>query len=128
MVAQVGSLAYTNIPAALTEWYATANRYRVKADLTRFKEARVTVAVFTAANSTCECRVQYATDGDGQGAWAYLDGVDGPKANLGAVGGRVGAWVPLASGAKADVWLRLININGDGVADPSFGTVTAQFR
>ncbi len=128
MVAQVGSLAWTNMPSALTEWYSTPNRYRVKADLTNARQARVTVAVNVAAAANAECRVQYATDGDGQGTWAYLDGVDGPKVNVGSIEGKASAWVNLASGAKADVWLRLVGINGDGAADPSFGTVTVQLR
>lgn len=120
--------AWTSMPAALTE-YGGTNRTRVKADLTGFTQARLTVAVSTVGNSTAEVRIQYATDGDTQAAWAYLDGVDGPKANITtAANGRVSAWVNLAAGAKGDVWLRVVGINGNGTLSPVLGTITLQVK
>jgi hypothetical protein len=38
------------------------------------------------------------------------------------------AWVNLAAGAKADVFLALIGSGGNGTLDPAFGTIVAQFR
>ncbi len=127
LLAQHGAVAFTNIPAALTEWNG-ANRTRTKLDLTSSREARVTAAVTTAANAAAEIRIQYATDGDAQATWAYLDGGSGPLVNIGAVGGRASGWVALAATAKADVWIRVVSINGDGAADPIVGLITLQLR
>jgi hypothetical protein len=37
-------------------------------------------------------------------------------------------WVDLATGAKADVHVAIIGSGGDGVLDPEFGQIWAQFR
>ncbi len=122
-----GILAYTNMPAALSEWRAI-NLSRVKADLSGSAECRLTAAVHVVGSANAEVRVQYATDGDAQGTWAFLDGADGPKVNISVLNGRASAWVPLAAGAKADVWLRFVSINGDGAADPVVGNAILHLR
>ncbi len=122
-----GSVAWTNMPAALTELNG-ANRSRVKVDLTSATEVRVTAAVSVVGAAGAAYRVQYATDGDAQGTWAYLDGGSGPSVTIDALNGRVSPWVTLVAGARADVWLRVVGINGDGAADPIVGNVALAVR
>jgi hypothetical protein len=38
------------------------------------------------------------------------------------------SWIDLASGAKSDVWVALMGIDGDTTADPVFGNIYAEFR
>ncbi len=117
-----GAVSWTNMPAALTELNG-ATRSRVKVDLTAAVNVRLTAAVSVVGAAGAAYRVQYATDGDAQGTWAYLDGNAGPSVTIDALGGRVSPWATLVAGARADVWLRVVGINGDGAADPIVGNV-----
>jgi len=38
------------------------------------------------------------------------------------------AWIDLISGARADVFLALLGSGGDGILDPAFGTIVAEFK
>ncbi len=118
-----GSVAWSSQPSALTE-YNGATRTRVKVDLAPYTQARLTCSISTVGASTAEYRVQYATDGDTQSAWAYLDGAAGPAVNISVAGGRASAFVPLVAGARADVWLRVVGINGNGTASPVVGNIS----
>jgi len=40
----------------------------------------------------------------------------------------VTSWIDLAAGAKADVFITLDGSGGDGVLDPAFGNIYAQFK
>jgi len=40
----------------------------------------------------------------------------------------VSNWIDLAAGAKADVFLAIAGSGGDGVLDPLFGRISAQFK
>jgi len=118
-------LTWTNMPAAETE-LPTSPRYRTKVDLTNYRQARMVVNVLTAGATTpAKLLVQYSTD---ETTWYYLDGSSGPSVNIDATGVKVGSWVNLTSGAKADVFLRIVGIDGDGVADPQFNEITVQFK
>lgn len=117
---------WANMPAALTEFRnVAAAPTRSKADLSGFTQARVVVRLSTVGAAAAEIRGQYSTD---EVAWSYLDGASGPGASLAAVGTIASAWVDLEDNAKADVFLRIIGINGNGNADPVFGAVSLQFR
>ena len=70
-------------------------------------------------------RVQYSTD---ETNWYYLDGVSAPNCVITATGVEESAWVTLSAGAQADVYLRVVGINGDGIVDPQFGSITIQFK
>ncbi|HET8670221.1 MAG TPA: hypothetical protein VFM05_06205, partial [Candidatus Saccharimonadales bacterium] len=97
---------------------------RVRFDLSDATEARFIANVATAANSTAELRVQYSTD---QSSWSYLDGSTGPSNVVGTVGTKVSSWVTVASGAKSDVYLRVVGVNGN-LSDPRFGLIQLQIR
>jgi hypothetical protein len=112
----------SSMPAALTE-YAPAGSpglVRMFADITNAARARVSVFVsdrVETANATIA--IQFSTDGGT--SWAYLDGSTGPFVLVGntqAVSQAYsGAWVTLTAAAKADVLLRAVTQNGNGV-DP----------
>jgi hypothetical protein len=38
------------------------------------------------------------------------------------------SWIDLVAGAKADIFLSLVGSGGDGVLDPAFGQIIAQFK
>ncbi len=119
--------SWTNQPASLTE-IAGLTRHRISYDLTYVSQARLWCIITTAGATNAELRAQYSTDGGTN--WSYLDGVSGPAVVFGATTNapRVGAWVNLAAAAQADVWLRLVGLNGDGVADPAFGQISLHVR
>ena len=119
-----GNPAWTNQPAALTELFGTTTA-RVKADLTDAAQVRLLCSVGTAGAASAAVRVQYSTD---QSSWSYLDGASGPSLGIGTTGLKVGAWTSFAAGAKADVFLRVVGINGDASADPALGHVLLQVR
>jgi hypothetical protein len=99
-----------NPPAGITEPYTKA--MRTKVDLTNVTQARVTANMFNNATALAwKLAVQYSAD---QITWAYLDAVSGPFVTMTPNGPLVGAWVNLAAGAKADVFLRWITVAGNG--------------
>jgi len=111
-------------PAALAEFLG-AIRHRLKFDLLKFSQARLLVNVTAAGYTNAKARVQYSTT---QLIWYYLDGLASPSVNINTTGLKVSSWIDLADGAKADVYLRLVGINGDAVAIPAFGLIAVQVR
>jgi len=118
--------AWTSMPAALTEFNANTQG-RIKSDLTSATQARIVVKTMSTPGSAgSELRAQYSTD---ESSWNYLDGATGPSTAITAANTTlVSGWVNLVSGAKADVFLRIVGINGDGVTSPSFGSINVQVR
>lgn len=123
---QASNGTWTNMPAALTEWN-TAPQQRTKCDLTNATQARIVVRMgATGGVAGAELRCQYSTD---ESTWNYLDGATGPSVAINVTNAvAAGAWVALAAGAKADVFLRVIGINGDGVVSPQFGNFSMQVK
>lgn len=114
------------MPLALTEWNgSTAGR--IKADLTNATQARLILRMgATPGISGAELRAQYSTD---ESSWSYLDGAAGPACAVNVASVTVvSGWVNLVAGAKADVFLRIIGINGDGGTAPTFGNFSLQVR
>jgi len=119
------SAAWTAMPAALTELLGLTI-LRARADLTGASEARLVANVGTAGAATpAKLRVQYSTD---LAAWTYLDGAAGPGVDIDSTGLRVSAWTAIEAAAAADVYLRVVGIDGDGAASPAFGSVYVQVR
>ncbi|MGB9677888.1 MAG: hypothetical protein ACPLZ9_04645, partial [Candidatus Ratteibacteria bacterium] len=116
-------IQWTNMPATLTEF--AGGRYRIYYDLTNFTQARLVGTVIVAGAANAQIRVQYSTD---QTNWYYLDGTSGPYVSIGTTGYKISSWVNIASGAKTNVYLRLVGINGDGTADPQFNSFRLQLR
>lgn len=87
--------------------------------------ARVYANVYVPGSAGSALRAQYSTDGS---SWAYLDGAAGPTVSLSSAGLAVGAWVTIAAPALADVFLRLITINGDGSTSVVLGLSGLQVK
>jgi hypothetical protein len=120
----VAALPWAAMPAALTEFLGLTVG-RLKADLTLYREARLIVNVQAAGFAGASLRVQSSTD---LAAWAYLDGSGAPSSAVDATGMIDSGWVAMAAASLADVYLRLVGINGNGVATPTFGAITLQVR
>jgi hypothetical protein len=110
--------------AALTELAGSTNR-RTKIDLTNALQARITARVTTVGSASAEIRAQYSLD---ESTWDYLDGSSGPGVNISTLGTKASGYVTLANAAKADVFVRVVTINGDGAADPQIGSIYIQVR
>jgi hypothetical protein len=123
--ASFGSPIWTNQPAAQTELFGTIGPSRVKADLTAAAEVRLLCNVVQGGAAAAAIRVQYSSD---QSSWSYLDGTAGPSVSVSTTGLKVSSWVSPAAGAKSDVFIRAVGINGDGTADPSFSSILLQVR
>ncbi|HKX72477.1 MAG TPA: hypothetical protein VJM32_00505 [Candidatus Saccharimonadales bacterium] len=124
------SAQWTNMPAALTEIFTPTDvpvaSSRMQYDLTDAQQIRFQVSISTAGSASAEVRIQYSTD---QATWNYLDsGNTGLGHNVSTTGLKVSSWSNIAAGAKGDVYLRVVGLNGDAVADPRFGIIQVQAR
>jgi hypothetical protein len=122
--AAFGTPSWSNQRAALTELFGTTIS-RLKADLTGATQVRLLSNFAQAGAATAAIRVQYSTD---QASWNYPDGGAGPAVNINTAGLKVSSWVDLTAQAKADVFRRVVGINGDGTADPGFGNIVLQVK
>lgn len=121
---------WTNMAAALTEIFTPSDvsvpSSRILYDLTDAQQVRFQINVATVGAASAELRIQYSTD---QSTWNYLDsGNTGLGQNISTTGFKTSSWANIASGAKGDVYLRVVGINGDGALDPRFGLIQVQAR
>lgn len=124
------SAQWTNMPAALTEIFTPTDvpvpSSRVLYDLTDATQVRFQVSATVAGSASAEIRIQYSTD---QSTWNYLDsGNTGLGQNISTTGLKTSSWSNIAAGAKGDVYLRIVGINGNATADPLFGLIQLQAR
>ncbi|MDD5614944.1 MAG: hypothetical protein PHH85_01945 [Candidatus Methanoperedens sp.] len=121
----VQGTVWSNMPAALTEFVgSTSGRTKVNlSDVSRVL-MQGNVAVVGAANA--QLRLQYSTDNGT--TWAYLDGGTTPSISIGTLGYKSSGWVNIVPAARKEVMLRIVGINGDGVADPQVAVVNLRFR
>jgi len=114
---------WPNMPAAQTEFFG-ATSMRTKYDLTNATQARLLVNVGPVAGvAGSTLRVQFSTD---QTTWNDLV-TGGASVAINSAGTlQVSAFGNIVAGAKADVFLRIVGENGNGTADPRFGTVELQ--
>lgn len=121
LIAPTALALWTNMPAALTEFLGQTTQ-RTKIDLTTATQSRITVRIGVAPVANAKIKVQYSTD---ESTWVDLCSVTLPAT---ASKTNIGDWTAVPAGAKADVFLRLAGIDGNGVADPSFGLITLQVK
>jgi Collagen triple helix repeat (20 copies) len=116
---------WSNQPAAVTELLGST-RFRLRYDLSNATAARLVVNVVGAGAPTpAKLRLQYSTD---LITWKYMDDVSDPSVNIDTTGLKVSGWTNLAPEARADVYLRVVGLDGNGSADPSLGLLQAQVR
>jgi len=124
-----GGTIWTNMPSALTEFLGSVN-YRQKIDLTHYDneaKCRLVGNVLVGGTNNAKIRVQYSVDNGAN--WNYFEANGLPQlTGLNTTGIKVSEWVLLPETAKTDVLLRVVGLDGNGTADPSFGTIQLQFN
>lgn len=114
---------FTNMPAAVTEFLASANGTRSYADLSPFRQARImcrAAAVAPVANA--KMLYQYSTD---QNTWTTICSVTMPAT---ANTTNVGTWTAIPTAALTSVYIRVAGSDGDGIVDPTFGYIMMELR
>jgi hypothetical protein len=109
------SYTLTNMAAALTE----LERYPM--DLRRVRQARLVGVVRVAGSTGSKLLLEWSPDE--VVAFDELDAAAGQTLNLTATGRIRGPWAGVIDTARADVYVRLCSIGGDGAADPAVGPV-----
>ena len=124
-----GRVNLTN-QANATQFLANTDANIMKVDLTRFTQVKLTVrvALGSASANTPKVRLRYSTSFTTT-ATNYSDiGTSEVGASLTTAGFVDSGWIDLAAGAKADVYIAIIQTGGDGAADPALGLTHAHFR
>ena len=113
---QSGSQTQTNIPLAATELTGT---YRVIGDFTNKEEIRFGLSLAVNGSINSRAYVQYSLTGAN---WFNISRNDSTISLAGVVPiTRTTSWEQLPIGTQAtDVILRVMTVNGDGVADPQY--------
>lgn len=120
-----GEASWVNMPLALTVFRGvTSNHTTRRLDLTSANDVRFVYAVSVGGNGG-KLLLRYSTDNS---AYTTMTGttvafVSGPGDAIYDSG-----WQALDAGAKAAVYIKPYGQDGDGVGDPRFVWLTAQFR
>jgi hypothetical protein len=122
---------WLSMPAAVT-FFDNSTGFVTQADLTAYNQVRLIVnkqATAGAASSKIILRYQ-ATTGSPFTASSYSDiGTSEVSVNVNVANQiLVDGWVDMVSGAKDDVWVTILGIDGDGTVSPQFGNIYAEFR
>lgn len=109
------------------------HRHIRKRDLTGMTECRLLVnKQGTAGAAASKVALKYRTSAAGYSTTVGDYSTIGTSAVECAFSGANvyvdSGWVPLATGAKADVFLAVVGSGGDGVIDPQVGGIDAEFR
>lgn len=124
------AIVWTNMPLALTFWQATATRAIQKINLTPYRYVRLHVLMTVAGAAASVLALRYLPVATGYSTTVtdYLQlGTSEAQVSLAATGFTSSAWIPLAAGASVDSFLALVGIGGDGVIDPTFAQIWAEF-
>jgi hypothetical protein len=86
-------------------------------------------AVTSASVNTPKVKLKYKTGDYSATPGNYSDiGTSSVELSLTGTGAKDTGWIDLAAGAKADVWVTLTELGGDGAADPAFGHLQVYFK
>jgi hypothetical protein len=122
---------WSNMPSTL-QFFDSSSAYVTQIDLTYYNQVRLIVnkqGTAGAAGSKLLVRYQ-ATTGTPFDESLYL-AIGTSEVSLAVDTTNnilVTSWIDLVSGAKSDVWVALMGIDGDTTADPVFGNIYAEFR
>lgn len=127
--ATAAAITWTNMPLAATFLFGS-HRHILKADLSTYTQCRLvvnkqTVAGAAASKLILRYRTTFSvTVGD------YSDiGTSEVSVAVNVTNTVLSTnWVNLATGAKADVFITVVGSGGDGVLDPTFGSIVAEFK
>lgn len=122
---------WTNMPAALT-WFGSATTVRPywPRDLTYYTQARIQcLMAATPGSAGSKVRALYYTSADATiGNYLTLGSSEVEVTCDAASTLTDSGWINLVAGAKADVWIALAGISGNGTADPVFQHIWIMFR
>jgi hypothetical protein len=122
---------WSNMPSTL-QFFDSSSAYVTQIDLTYYNQVRLIVNKQGTAGATgSKLLVRYqATTGAPFTESSYLAiGTSEVSVAVDTTNNiLVTSWIDLASGAKSDVWVALMGIDGDTTADPVFGNIYAEFR
>lgn len=123
--------AWTNMPLAEALYFGT-DRSIKKADLSNYRQVRLLVMRSGVAGAAAaKMYLKYKTGVFSSNVANYSQlGTSSVEVAVATASTPVDSgWIDLAAGAIADdVWLAITGDGGDGVADPQFGEITAEFR
>jgi len=119
------------MPSALS-FFDSSTGFVTQADLTAYNQVRLIVnkqATAGAGSSKIILRYQ-AISGSPFTASSYSDiGTSEVSVSVNVTNTiLVTSWINMAAGAKDDVWLTILGINGDDTISPQFGNIYAEFR
>ena len=122
---------WSNMPNTL-QFFDSSSAYVTQIDLTSYNQVRLIVNKQGTAGATgSKLLIRYqATTGAPFTESSYL-AIGTSEVSLAVDTTNnilVTSWIDLASGAKSDVWVALMGIDGDTIADPVFGNIYAEFR
>jgi hypothetical protein len=128
----LAALVWSNMPAALSFLFSTATvgKAITKADLSNFTQCRLLVnKQGTSGAAASKLILRYRTAFN-QVVANYSDiGTSEVSVTLNVTNSfRETGWIDLVTGAKADVFVAVLGSGGDGVLDPAFGSIVAEFR
>lgn len=129
IIASTANLVLTN-QANAEQFLGNTSRDIHKVDLTNYTQVRLLVRVGSGSASPNSPRVyaEYApafttTLGD------YLAiGASAVNCSIAATGLIDSGWINLVAGAKADVFITILQNGGNGSADPALGPIAVQFK
>lgn len=129
LLADGAAVAYTNMAAAAS-FFAGSHRYATKLDLSGYTQVRLIVnKQATAGAANAKVRLRYITAfSTTVGSWLAIGASEVQVAVNVQNTVLDSGWINLVAGAKADVFVTLDGIGGDGALDPVFGAISAQFR
>lgn len=121
---------WTNMPSADT-FLLGSHRHIVKIDLSGFTQCRLVVnKQATAGAASSKIRLVFAAAfSTATNAYANIGTAEVACSPLNVQNTVLASnWINLAAGARADVFVAAIGSGGDGVLDPTFGSIVAQFK
>jgi hypothetical protein len=122
---------WSNMPNTL-QFFDSSSAYVTQIDLTAYNQVRLIVNKQGTAGATgSKLLIRYqATTGSPFTESSYLAiGTSEVSVAVDTTNTIITtSWIDLASGAKSDVWVALMGIDGDTTADPVFGNIYAEFR
>ncbi len=128
----LAALAWTNMPAALSFLFSTATvgKEIQKADLTNFTQCRLLVNKQGIAGATASKLILRYRTVFNQVVANYSDiGASEVSVAVNVTNQYLATgWINLVAGAKADVFIAVLGSGGDGVLDPAFGPIVAEFK
>lgn len=123
------NLTLTN-QANAEQFLGNSDRNIKKADLASYTQVRLLARVVTASASVNSPRlyVEYATSFTTTVGSYLAIGASAVNCSLAAVGLIDSGWINLVAGAKADVFVTVLQNGGNAAADPALGPIAVQFK